>query len=119
MKSLDRLVRQQQNLAGGQYSGVKKGGIVSPRPQGMMPLSPHNPNQQLGSYGINNMKSDKQMGHSNYKMMAGRQMKYGQPSTNGSSNASSLPAHARNDHSFDRGVLNKTLLPEQQAAMST
>ena len=50
---------------------------MSPRPQGMMPLSPHNPNQQLGSYGINNMKSDKQMGHSNYKMMAGRQMKYG------------------------------------------
>ena len=59
------------------------------------------------------------MGHSNYKMMAGRQMKYGQPSTNQSSNASSLPAHARNDHSFDRGVLNKTLLPDQQAAMST
>ena len=46
MKSLDRLVRQQQNFASNNSSNfqVQKKGIVSPRPQGMMPLSPHNPN---------------------------------------------------------------------------
>ena len=88
----------------------------------MMPLSPHNPNQQMASYNVGLTKNDSKVSSSNYKMMSQRAKMYGQQSSNNvtsTNNTSGSMPEAQRVNSYDRAVLNKTLLPNQTEPINT